>query len=433
MNKLILLFLITSLIAFNAYASGNIAPKISSGEIFCKQYQTIPEFSSERYSWVEHGSILRFPSPLFGFSEIELGETICYLENQKLKKIIVSIYNRGDCGEISDKAFEEKLRIVFNVVHNTLNGEAQRANRKSDTSRSTYDIGGMLFKNDHVQVLVEYSVKNIGAKTVPAAEYIRMTIMPIKILDEKKSIRNLERKKPLRDNVIALSDGGKVISGIPMVDQGQKGYCAAATVARVMGYYGYEQLDQHQIAQWAKTDSSKGTSIDEMMNGIRRVLHDTYKLNIMEFEKMETKDFFKLVERYNVEAKKQSKQTIELLGLGVIDVGMIYHFFDPIILKTVQIKNKQKNDIFFNRIKAQIDKGVPLVWSVQLGIFPEQGLPQSRGGHMRLIIGYGGRTVNDRYIMFSDSWGAGHEQKKMPLDEAITITTGLLVIAPRLN
>jgi hypothetical protein len=291
----------------------------------------------------------------------------------------------------------------------------------------------MLFKNDHVQVLVEYSVKNIGAKTVPAAEYIRMTIMPIKILDEKKSIRNLERKKPLRDNVIALSDGGKVISGIPMVDQGQKGYCAAATVARVMGYYGYEQLDQHQIAQWAKTDSSKGTSIDEMMNGIRRVLHDTYKLNIMEFEKMETKDFLKLVERYNVEAKKQSKQTIELLGLGVIDVGMIYRFFDPIILKTVQTKNKQKNDIFFNRIKAQIDKGVPLVWSVQLGIFPEQGLPQSSGGHMRLIIGYGGRTVNDRYIMFSDSWGVGHEQKKMPLNEAITITTGLLVIAPRLN
>jgi hypothetical protein len=216
-----------------------------------------------------------------------------------------------------------------------------------------------------------------------------------------------------------------------MVDQGQKGYCAAATTARVMGYYGYEQLDQHQIAQWAKTDSLGGTSMDEMMKGIRRVLHDTYKLNIIEIESSDIKTILKLVERYNAKAKRVNLEPINLPKTGVIDIGQIYSSFNPNLLKKVQTKNRQKNEFLFNKIKTNIDKGIPLVWSVQLGLIPEPGLPQDGGGHMRLIIGYGGRTPNDRYIVYSDSWGEGHGRKEMSIEDALTITVDLYTISPK--
>lgn len=433
MNKFLWFFILTFTIAFNAYGKGDIASKVASGELFSKQYTSIEEFSSEEYYWITHGVSIRFPSPTFTLGSLQLGETICYFDNQKPVKLIVSIYNRGDKGQITDEAFVGKLRATANALNSIFKIEGVTANRKSDPTRSTFDIGGMLWNTPTTQALMEYSVKNQGARTVPTAEYIRLTIIPTPKASGSKSIRDLERKKRPRDYVTSLPDGGRVISGVPMVDQGQKGYCAAATTARVMGYYGYEQLDQHQIAQWAKTDAESGTSMDEMMDGIKRVLHDTYKLNIVEIERFDIRDFIKLVERYNKEAEKKDVLPIVLPDSGVINVGNIYSCFNAEILKNVQTKNRQKNDMFFRRIKEQIDKGIPLIWSVQLGLIPEQGLLQASGGHMRLIIGYGGRTANERYIIFSDSWGAGHEQKKMMLDDAITITTGLLAITPRLN
>ncbi len=46
---------------------------------------------------------------------------------------------------------------------------------------------------------------------------------------------------------------------------------------------------------------------------------------------------------------------------------------------------------------------------------------------IRLIIGYNMKTQE---IIFSDSWGTSHEQKRMPMDNANTITTGLTALEP---
>ena len=46
---------------------------------------------------------------------------------------------------------------------------------------------------------------------------------------------------------------------------------------------------------------------------------------------------------------------------------------------------------------------------------------------MRLIVGYNAKTEE---ILYSDSWGAGHELKRMKADDAWTITTGLMTVEP---
>ena len=83
-------------------------------------------------------------------------------------------------------------------------------------------------------------------------------------------------------------------------------------------------------------------------------------------------------------------------------------------------------------IRDSIDDGLPLLWSLQLGRYPEtpQLNPQSAGGHMRLIIGY---NDEEQTIIFSDSWGAGHEFKKMKMSHAYQATSGLFTLKPTTN
>jgi hypothetical protein len=80
-------------------------------------------------------------------------------------------------------------------------------------------------------------------------------------------------------------------------------------------------------------------------------------------------------------------------------------------------------------VRTNIDKGVPVMWALQLGLFPENGeeAKQSGGGHMRLIIGY---NTKKNEIIFSDSWGDGHEMKRMAAPDASAATMGLYLLQP---
>jgi hypothetical protein len=110
-----------------------------------------------------------------------------------------------------------------------------------------------------------------------------------------------------------------------------------------------------------------------------------------------------------------------------IDVGRIYGAMDFEVLKEARTKSKADVSRFQRAVQSHIDAGIPLLWSVQLGLSKEPGIPQNAGGHMRLIIGYNTMTQE---ILFSDSWGAGHELKRIPALDAWAITTGMTTIEP---
>ena len=65
-------------------------------------------------------------------------------------------------------------------------------------------------------------------------------------------------------------------------------------------------------------------------------------------------------------------------------------------------------------------------------MFPEKGLPQSFGGHMRLIIGYNFSSPDaaEHQIYYTDSWGEGHEKKSMRADEGYCMTMALYTMVP---
>jgi hypothetical protein len=213
---------------------------------------------------------------------------------------------------------------------------------------------------------------------------------------------------------------------VPMVDQGQKGYCAVACVERVMRYLG-QDVDANELAQVANSDPDFGTNSARMLEALKK-LTSRLKVRVKVIEQVETRRFFRMIDEYNRVAKKAKKEVLPDPDVSYFsDFGSYYRMMDAQLLKEVRTKNKADVSSFSRDVQQAVNSGVPLLWSVQLGMFPEPGLPQVGGGHMRLIIGYNAKTNE---IIYSDSWGAGHEQKRMPLDNAWTITVSLAALEP---
>ncbi len=99
--------------------------------------------------------------------------------------------------------------------------------------------------------------------------------------------------------------------------------------------------------------------------------------------------------------------------------------------KGTYVKMRQKErpgaDRFFITVKDSIDHGIPLMWMVV--IFPGDLRQQPKPPfHARLINGY---NPNTKEIIYTDTWGPGHERKTMKLSEAWAISNMILNVRPQ--
>ena len=226
-----------------------------------------------------------------------------------------------------------------------------------------------------------------------------------------------------------------------MVDQGQKGYCAVAASERVLRYYGVD-VDEHEIAQAAGTSAEGGTSTRGMKDSVQAIGRK-YKLATVvtygDFEKPAGERIAGLVKEvanYNKAAKKLKKKEIAEDVYIRREGNTIYYSYrdadaamDPEVLRDMKVNGAQRSKFtrFMKDVRDQVNKGIPLFWGVTLGTYPEPESTQSRGGHIRLIIGYNDRK---KEILYTDTWGAGHELKRMPAEWAWTISHCLLYMKP---
>ncbi len=225
------------------------------------------------------------------------------------------------------------------------------------------------------------------------------------------------------------SNGDVWIDGVPMVDQGDKGYCAVATGERVLRYYG-KNVDEHELAQMAETSADGGTSVRQMIETVRKT-GSRYRLGYNEIVSMQSsrRDIEKEVENYNKSAKAMRRPELDIsrfmLGNTLL-IPMLKAAMEPEVLLRERTKDARFKK-FAAGVKNRIDQGIPVFWGVTLGIFPEPDIPQASGGHMRLIIGYNAKTHE---ILYSDSWGKGHELKRMREDVAFAITHDAFSLKP---
>ena len=353
-------------------------------------------------------------------------EAIARFDADKLASFTANIYARGDAGDLPKARFDTLVRDAVAAISKATG--VKFTDRGKDQANAV-KAEGLLWRTDAALFTLEYSfTKEVKTRDIPfRAEFVRLQITPppkgVAALSSAGA-SSLPRFNAATHIQRDAAGGDVFIKDVPMVDQGQKGYCVVASTERVMRYYGGD-VDANELAQIANSDAGGGTSYNGMIAALKKVAA-RLKVRVRELEKMEVKDILELVKDYNRAAKKDGASQIPDPG-RMIDVGAIYAAMKGDVLREARTKNKSDLSRFQRTVAENTDKGIPLLWTVQLGIIEDKNVPQSGGGHMRLIIGYNAKT-ND--ILFTDSWGAGHELKRMPAADAWTITTGLTKIEP---
>ncbi len=362
---------------------------------------------------------------------LEVWEARIYYGDSGATRVEMSLYNRGDATQ-SDTLNAAKLKSLLDDIA----GKAQPGGKiGSNPEHKKLDNDGFLFSKrwnrSEGDVELAWGVNSLKAKE-QTAEFVRVTMHAKGAAKQRSSTRlgtGVVSKAKARANVRKNAEGDVWIDGVPMVDQGKKGYCAAATSERVLRYYGFA-IDEHEIAQAAGTTAQGGTSVDEMKEAVRNV-GSKCRLGFNDIVSMtgSLKNIEKDIEQYNRFAKKEGARTIatrDLMRGGAFSVPDMRKAMKPEIVLKMRMKDSRYRK-FLSGVKSQVDQGMPVFWGVTLGMFPEPDIPQANGGHMRLIIGY---NAKKHEVLYSDSWGAGHELKRMPEDKAFAITHDAFFLRP---
>ena len=350
--------------------------------------------------------------------------------NEGPTRVEMSLYNRGDRKLSDDYSREDLDRLIAEV-----NERCAPGTKLPKSEKTKLKTGGFQYRIawTKCEPAVEI-VWGVGEAKNAAIQYVRATMTPKAKEKPKgavKSVSGQASAAKVKANVKKNPDGDVWIDGVPMVNQGQKGYCAAAVSERILRYYGHS-IDEHEIAQQAGSEARTGTRVSDMIEVIKNIgTKKRLGFNEIVSTAGNIGDLEKEIEQYNKAAKSLKEEELSLHHFrhgNMIMVDEIYDRMKPKVLKKMRTKDS-KFKKFLSGVKTQVDKGIPICWGVTLGIFPEPGLEnlQGRGGHMRLIIGYNAKTHE---ILYSDTWGAGHELKRMPEDWAFTITHNAFFLRP---
>lgn len=316
-------------------------------------------------------------------------EMLLDFDEGSVKQITFSAYNRGDTGEISVQEFEKIYKTCGEDLGEAL-GVAPR--RQPSNAASAIKTVGWMWTSPEAVALMEYNdFEDPGSRANPNPEFLRVKIAPPGGLDWNFGVTKLGARtttisrSSLTDNVTRSESGDVYVNGLPMVDQGDKGYCVVASCQRLFEYF-HIPCDQHEMALLVGTDAERGTN--------SRIMEEALD---------------KIDNRFKTR-------------------------FKPLIHSQMDSRERKRLDVqrFVKFVTENVDEGIPLLWALELGRYPEEpplpGAGQTAGGHMRMIIGYNEAAGE---VLFSDSWGAGHELKRMNAADAFRSTTGLYLMQPR--
>lgn len=398
------------------------------------------QFGPARFDWLsDKKDQARFFGPGLSLWEgsIKLNEAIIEFSPEgNPAKLTFSLYNRGDAETLINTRdqFEARVKELSDAISKRL---AVSPTERGKDKSSAVAAEGFVWMKAPSAYLLEYSYqREMKSRAIPfRAEFIRLRVANVgagarnamAAASTAGSAAPMGRST-LVNNVKREVNGDVVIANVPMVDQGPKGYCAVATAERVFKYYGIP-VDQHEMAQIADTTDGGGTSPDKMLAALTK-LEGRMGVSVRVIEDWEYKKFMDKVADYNKEAKKAKKPEVDASPRGnTIYINEIIEQMDGEVLKVARTERDRAGFGKFQRtVAGLIDQGIPIMWSVSLGLLPEQEIPQASGGHMRLIIGYNAKTGD---ALYSDSWGADHALKRMPLANAYTMTNGLYYMQPR--
>ncbi len=227
-------------------------------------------------------------------------------------------------------------------------------------------------------------------------EYVSMEIVPPAVADSGgRSAREADAavKQRLESSVVREDNGDVWISGIPMVDQGPKGYCVPATFERAMRKMGIE-ADMYLLAMVGQSSAGGGTSVELLLDNLKSQVY----------------------------AKGRRVKDVDMKKLRIRDVKRYIDSGSPLLWRMCSMPdyNKAADENTKRRGKPGHED-----WLAEIRTKFE-GRDEAAGNyHLCMIIGYNEQTNE---LAVSDSWGKRYELRWVPVEVAAWANNGRCVI-----
>lgn len=197
---------------------------------------------------------------------------VAYNDPKTLAHVTLHLWTQGDSKDISfQEAFKEVSEFI-DFCHQT--GHQAQFFQKQLSSKISFKGRKIQFEHSLWEFLIEpsyfihlrisplsgsYPVKlpaNPGLKGSPA--------------HLARSDQKLELRRNLLEFVEHRDNGELYIKHIPMINQGDKGYCVPATCARILQFYGMD-TNEYELARIMETSAETGTHMAEIKQNLKRL------------------------------------------------------------------------------------------------------------------------------------------------------------------
>jgi len=189
-------------------------------------------------------------------------------------------------------------------------------------------------------------------------------------------------RERIRKFVERRDNGDVVITNIPMVDQGPKGYCVPATAERCMRFLGIP-ADMYLLAMAGETRAGGGTSVDLLLSNIGRDIKRKGRSFDIKSGELKMRDI---------------KRSIDG-GIPIIWALYSTRQFN----ETADARKEARSNDSWDSYKSMV--------AAASSTFS----PEPDTAHVVIIMGYNEATSE---IAFSDSWGERYLERWITLSEA---------------
>ncbi|HQW28932.1 MAG TPA: C39 family peptidase [Verrucomicrobiales bacterium] len=217
-------------------------------------------------------------------------------------------------------------------------------------------------------------------------EYVSLAVQPIAAADNRGNtakVSDATVRERARGFIEKRDNGDVVISNIPMVDQGPKGYCVPATAERCMRFLGIP-ADMYLLAMAGETKAGGGTSVELLLSNIGSDIKRKGRSFDIADGELKMRDLKKSIDS---------------------GIPVIWALFST----------KTFNEIANERTKARKDSWESHKTIVAAAAANPSLTPDSDTAHVVIIMGYNEETDE---IAFSDSWGENYQERWITLPEA---------------
>lgn len=227
-------------------------------------------------------------------------------------------------------------------------------------------------------------------------EYVSLAVQTIEAADNRGNTARVPDsviRERARGFVEKRDNGDVVITNIPMVDQGPKGYCVPATAERCMRFFGIP-ADMYLLAMAGETQAGGGTSVELLLSNIGSdIKRKGRSFEISEGE-LKMRDIQKSIDS------------------GIPMIWAVY-------------STKEFNETSTARTKERKESWESHKNAVAAAAADPKLSPDPSRGHVVIIMGYNAETNE---IAFSDSWGERYLERWITLPEAEQVSQKRLYV-----